>query len=141
MFNQLTPADTVRAIGATTQRIARGGEMSEFDRDQLMSTYSATRHLAVELSSYEPELRRFRQGLAELVRDARLEDRGGELAATADRLDEAIDAAAVGGAVCDLLDRLRADDSPQAEALRTEVHASLRLLADTEVDLLADALG
>ncbi len=63
MFNQLTPADTVKAIGATTQRIARGGgATSEFDRDQLMSTYSATRHLAVELSSYEPELRPVQAG-------------------------------------------------------------------------------
>jgi hypothetical protein len=142
MFNQLTPADTVKAIGATTRRIARGGgATSEFDRDQLMSTYSATRHLAVELASYEPELRRFRQGLAAQIRQAHLEDPGGERDAIADRLEEASDAPAVGSAVCDLLDRLRADHSPQANALRTGIHASLRKLADTEVDLLADALG
>jgi hypothetical protein len=142
MFNQLTPADTVKAIGATTQRIARGGgAASEFDRDQLMSTYSATRHLAVELSSYEPELRRFREGLAAEIREADLEDPGGERAAIADRLAEASDARAVGSAVCDLLDRLRTDGSPQAKALRAEVHASLRRLADAEVNLLADALG
>jgi len=142
MFNQLTPADTVRAIGATTERIARGGgATSDFDRDQLMSTYSATRHLAVELSSYEPELRRFRHGLAAQIRASHLEDPGGERAAIADRLDDASDAPAIGSAVCDLLDRLRSDGSPQARALRTQVHASLRKLADTEVDLLADALG
>lgn len=142
MFNQLTPADTVKAIGATTRRIARGGgATSEFDRDQLMSTYSASRHLAVELSSYEPELRRFRQRLATQIRDAHLEDPGGERAEIADRLDEAADASAVGSAVCDLLDRLRTDASPQAQALRSEVQVSLRELADTEVNLLADALG
>ena len=142
MFNQLTPADTVTAIGATTRLIARGGgATSEFDRDQLMSTYSATRHLAVELSSYEPELRRFRKGLAAQVRQAQLKDPGGERTAIATRLDEATDNAAVGSAVCDLLDRLRADNSPEAKALRTEVHVSLRRLADTEVNLLADALG
>jgi hypothetical protein len=142
MFNQLTPADTVKAIGATTRRIARGGgATSEFDRDQLMSTYSATRHLAVELSSYEPELRRFRQRLAAQIREAQAEDPGGERAAIADRLEQAGDAAAVGSAVCDLLDRLRVDDSSQAKALRAQVHTSLRKLADTEVNLLADALG
>jgi hypothetical protein len=142
MFNQLTPAETVKAIGTTARRIAReGGATSEFDRDQLMSTYSATRHLAVELSSYEPELRRFRRSLAAQIRESRLKDPGGERAAIADRLDEANDAPAVGSAVCDLLDRLRIDDSEQAKALRSEIYASLRKLADTEVDLLATALG
>jgi hypothetical protein len=95
----------------------------------------------VELSSYEPELRRFRQRLAAQIREAQAEDPGGERAAIADRLEQAGDAAAVGSAVCDLLERLRVDDSSQAKALRAEVHTSLRKLADTEVNLLADALG
>src|SRR5436190_23574443 len=111
MFNQLTPADIVRAIGVTVRGAARGGAAtSDFERDQLMSAYSATRHLAVELSSYEPVLREFATATAGRVRvaDLGLED-------VADRFDRAPASGALGDAVSELLDRLRGDESAPAQ--------------------------
>src|SRR6202042_1663594 len=68
MFNQLTAAEVVSAIGTTLRGAARSDEQaSDFERDQLMSAYSATRHLSVELATYPPELARFRGALSELL--------------------------------------------------------------------------
>ena len=64
MFNQLTPSEVVTAIGATLRGAARGeGQASDFGRDQLMSAYSATRHLRVELVEYPPVWSAFRNEL------------------------------------------------------------------------------
>jgi hypothetical protein len=140
MFNQLTPAEVVLAIGVTAQAAARSeGPGSEFERDQLMSTYSATRHLAVELSSYEPELRHFSRSVAQSVRGAQIEGQHEQLIEIASRLDDQSDGATVGATVSELLELLPGD-SVQADALRAEVHAALRALADREVTLVADAL-
>jgi hypothetical protein len=142
MFNQLTPAEVVTAIGATVRSSARSeGEASAFERDQLMSAYSATRHLAVELAAFAPELHRFTQTVAGQARFAEAPAIREELNGLADRLDVATDAGTIGAAVCELFELLRRDGSPPARALRREVHVHLRSLADTEVDLLADALG
>ena len=143
MFNQLTPTDIVGAIGVTLRDAARSEDRSdEFSRDQLLSAYSATRHLAVELSSYGPEFAAFTQGVAVRIRADT--DADGDLAEllsqTAARIDGDPDVATVGAALADLLAALRSDDSPSATALRAEIHTLLRGLADREVDLLADAL-
>jgi hypothetical protein len=141
MFNQLTPAEVVSAIGVTARAAARTqGPTSDFERDQLMSAYSATRHLAVELSQYAPELRRFTDAVHASVRASDVTDRRDGLDEVAARLEQP-DPYTVGTTVCELLDVLRDDDSPAAQALRGEIHVSLRRLADREVDLLADALG
>jgi hypothetical protein len=141
MFNQLTPTDIVGAIGVTLRDAARSEDRSdEFSRDQLLSAYSATRHLAVELSSYGAEFAAFTHAVAGRIRA----DADGDLAElrtqTAARIDGEPDVAIVGAALADLLAVLRDDDSPTARALRAEIHALLRGLADREVDLLADAL-
>lgn len=126
MFNQLTPAEMVSGIGRVLRTAARReGQASDFDRDQLLSAYSASRHLAVELASYDDELRWF---TAELTRLG-LPGFAGEL-----------DSDTVGDAVCDLLAELAAKDSDEARRLRDGVHALLRQLADREVDLLAGGL-
>ena len=53
MFNPLTPSEMVTAIGLAARTAARGeGELDEFDRGQLMSAYSATRHLAIEIDRF-----------------------------------------------------------------------------------------
>jgi hypothetical protein len=141
IFNQLTHAEIVGAIGVTARDAARGGgPASEFDRDQLMSAYSATRHLAVELSTYGPELQRFIEAVASHIHAGEACDPNGRFGEIATRLQSARDAASVGTAVCELLDRLCEDDSRQARALRSAVHTSLRELAEREVDMLADAL-
>lgn len=142
MFNPLTPAEVVGAIGRAARDAARSEEpASEFARGQLMSAYSASRHLGVELESFEPELRLFGQAVAACIRQRA--DAGGDgerMAALADRVEATSDARAVGDAVCELLDALRGDAGVAAGELRTEVRSLLRQLADREVDLLADVI-
>jgi hypothetical protein len=142
LFNQLTPAEVVTAIGATLQTAARSeGPASDFDRDQLMSAYSATRHLAIELAAYDPPLRAFTDAVASEIRSADSPGIGDELRRLADEIEAADDPGAVGEALCALFDVLRGDPSDRMQRLRSKIHLHLRSLADQEVDLLADALG
>ena len=143
MFNQLTPAAIVVAIGVAAHDAARSPDAgSEFQRDQLMSAYSATRHLAAELEGYAPELERFLAAVAARLRSAAAQDTGlaPELAAGAERLDSPADGAVAGLVIADLLERLRDAGEPWAGSLRADLHALLRDLAHREVDLLAEAL-
>lgn len=146
MFNQLTPSDVVTAIGTTLRASARSDDSSdEFSRDQLMSAYSATRHLAVELESYGPEFIRFIDAAATRLQDAAAADGAGALAkpltAAAARIEAESTTAAVGAALSDLLAHLGEDGSPVALQVRSELHGLLRELADREVELLAEALA
>ena len=125
MFSPLTPADVVIAIGRATRDAARSSEpASDFSRGQLMSAYSASRHLGVELVSFAPELRSFAQ----------------ELAADLPALDRARSAHEIGDLVAAALDDLRGDPSPHAAELRARLHTALRRLCDREVELLADVI-
>jgi len=141
MFNQLTAAEVVSAIGVTLRGAARSEQAaSDFERDQLMSAYSATRHLAVELDAYPAELERFTTSVAELLVSADRPD-SGALGADIARLGETGDTPALGAVIADLLTSLRADSSEAALLLSARLRALLRRLADCEVDLLADALS
>ena len=132
MFNPLTPAHMVSAVGRAARAAARApGGTADLTRAQLMSAYSATRHLAVEMTAYDAELRAFRNEVAASVRRGDLDGRlSGHLAA----IEEAGDAREVGTAICELLDVLRDDE------LRVRVHTLVARLVDREVDLLADGL-
>jgi hypothetical protein len=142
MFNQMTSSEMVTAIGVTLRTAARAeGQASAFERDQLMSAYSATRHLSAELAGYEPELRAFTAKVAGRLRSGPVPELGDERDRLATQLDGAPAAADVGATICELLERLAHAPSPEAAALRADVHHHLRALADREVDLLADALG
>lgn len=142
MFNQLTPAEVVTAIGVTLRESARSdGQASDFERDQLMSAYSATRHLAAELAGFAPEVDRFRETVAAQLRAADAPALSDDLQSLASRLDAGADAQEVGAVVSELMEILRGDGSPAAQSLRRDVHGQLRSLADAEVNLLADALG
>jgi hypothetical protein len=135
VFNPTSPTDVVRAIGRAARAAARGdGEMDEFTRGQLMSAYSASRHVAVELETYETEMRWFVRELAAATEASALP----HLVAPA---SDATDPRAVGEAVCDLLDRLRGDTGEAAIELRRQVHALLARLVGREVDLLEDGLA
>jgi hypothetical protein len=138
MFNQMTPADVVAAIGQAARAAARDdGASSEFARGQLLSAYSTSRHLSVELASYEAELQSFASDVGRWARDF---DEAGPIAALAAVVEDAPDAQALGDATCVLLERLRADGSEAANDLRARIHARLRRLADREVELLADVI-
>lgn len=119
MFNPMTQAELIAAMGRTARDAARAADPTDpFLRAQLLSVYSASRHAAVELAEFDGELRRFAQAAGV----------------------EPGDAGAVGEAVCALLERLRSDPSPQAAASLAAVRAALVVLADREVDLLADVI-
>jgi hypothetical protein len=148
MFNPLTPSEMVVAIGIAARTTARGdGELDEFDRGQLMSAYSATRHLAIEIESFQGELSARCAAIAAAAdaasdRDVAI-DAGapgasaGELAALAARLRAAHDAQTAGDAIGELLDLCRAHG---LTALRGEIRTQLRALCDAEVTLLADGI-
>jgi hypothetical protein len=143
MFNQLTTAEVVTAIGATARRAARSeNPASDFDRDQLLSAYSATRHLAAELSGYAPVWDRFRTVLVQRLDPAESGDKDVSALVTALRaaLNEDATPAVVAPPLCDLLSALRNGSGPSA-TLRADLLTELRRLADSEVDLLAHALG
>jgi hypothetical protein len=137
----MTATDMVIAFGRATREAARGAEpSSDFSRGQLMSVFSATRHLAVELSEFPPELRSFTEVVAPDLRAAgelagveQLVSLGTELAASTD-------AQQIGDLLSAALEQLRGDQSASAVALRARVHGALRRLSDREVELLADAI-
>jgi hypothetical protein len=145
MFNPLSLSEMVTAIGLASRAAARQeGPLDEFDRGQLMSSYSATRHLAIELTCFAPELRRQSEAIAAAADRAARElgnDPDAEaLQALADQVQRAPDAPAVGAAVADLLALARRHDAPPWVALRGEVRRCLRALCDREVELLAEGL-
>lgn len=143
MFNSLTPAEVVAAIGAAARRAARADEPTgDFERDQLMSAYSATRHLAGELSAYGPEWERFRATVAERLSAAAAgEDLARRLRAAAEEVEREHGTAAVGATLAELLADLRRSDDPARAEVRADIHGLLRELTAREVDLLAEALA
>ena len=119
MFNPMTPAELISAMGRTTRDVARSDDPGDpFVRSQLLSVYSASRHIAVELEAFGPELRAFGEAVG---------------------LDGA-DPQTLGDEVCRLLETLRADPSPEASDQLAAVRGALVALVDREVDLLADAI-
>ncbi len=126
MFNHLTPAEVVSAIGQAARDAARGdGVTSAYARGQLLSAYSSARHVTVEIDAYPAELRAFAADLAAVV-----ESPAPELAA-------ASGAAQLGALTCDALAQLRADGD---DAAVRRIHERLRRLADREVELLAQVI-
>jgi hypothetical protein len=145
MFNPIAPSEIVTAIGRTALEAAGSeGELSGFDRVQLKSAYSATRHLGVELESFPPELIAFcaRVGAAIERAGAELEpDERSWLDDLAARLVVAAGAGAAGTPVvaeqvCEILERARGHQHGPWPALRGEMHSALRDLCDREVELL-----
>lgn len=142
MFNQLTASEVVTAIGVTVRGAARSeAQVSDFDRDQLMSAYSATRHLAVELAAYEPELRNFARSVSEEIRRAGGTSTERELVIVADKIERSLDPGSIGEGLCQVCELLRDTPGAESAALLSRLHFHLRSLADREVDLLAEGLG
>lgn len=142
MFNPLTAAEVVTAIGRAARHAARDDDPGgDFERDQLLSAYSATRHLAGEMAGYAEAFERFCDAVAQ-----RLSAEAGTGAAQP--LEQAVAALrdertpmAVGAALADLLAGLRDSSDPAAAELRADVHGLLRELAEREVSILADAVA
>lgn len=141
MFNPVTPAQMVTALGRAARAAGRSREpASDFSRGQLMSAYSVTRHLAVELAEFPPELRRFADAMADLFDNVPAtvdQERFGDRARALRHTGEAWE---IGNLVCDALDDLRDDRTPAAADLRARVQAAVHALSDREVQLLADVI-
>ena len=149
MFNPLTPSEMVAAIGLAARTTARGdGELDEFDRGQLMSAYSATRHLAIEIESFAGELSARCAAIADAVDAA--SRRGRRRRATPARRCDAAELGALprnAGAPdapaprsATLLGHCRSCRDRGLVALRGEIRTQLRALCDAEVALLADGI-
>jgi hypothetical protein len=133
MFNPLTPSEMVTAIGLAARATARGdGALDDFDRGQLLSAYSATRHLAVEIASFADELTARCAAIADIA------DGQASLRGFSSAVRSAPDGAAAGEAIASLLDACRAQ--PELAETRAAIRRELRALCDAEVGLLADSI-
>lgn len=142
MFNPLTSPEVTRAVGQVLRRAATdeheaAAERDDYQRSQLLSAYSITRHLAAELDRDDLAVW-YRGRLLDDVRDAATTMPPGiDLAASAAAIDGAGDASALGDCTCELLTLLRRSETAEASALIDAVHGLLRELCDLEVDTLA----
>jgi hypothetical protein len=121
---------------------ARGeGLTSEYSRGQLLSAYSSSRHLTVELESYEAEVRNYAGEVSAWIRAAAPAlSESDRAAAVAAELEQTRDARAAGNLTSDLLHQLRDDRGDAARQLRDRIHARLRVLAEREVAALAEVI-
>jgi hypothetical protein len=141
VFNPGTTSEMVTAVGRAARDAARGeGAGSEFSRGQLMSAFSASRHLSVELARFPAELEAFASAVAHELADGEGVSRARELDAIAHELSTATDAPQIGNLVAAALDLVRDDPSPAAQTLRQSLRRRLRALSEREVDLLADVI-
>lgn len=131
----------VTAVGRAARDAARADDAaSEFSRGQLMSAFSASRHLSVELAQFPPEVHAFAAAVSLELEGAESVSRAGELSAIARELASATDSDRVGDLVAAALDLIRDDPAPAARSLRTSLHRALRALSDREVALLAETI-
>jgi hypothetical protein len=142
MFNPLTPAQTVTAIGRTARTAARTETaLDEWGRGQLKSAFSASRHLAIELESFPDELRscceHVSAAASAAVQASSPCPQREALASLAARVERAGDAPAAGAALAELLELCRGHRHAPWPELRREVQSALRTLCEREVALLA----
>jgi hypothetical protein len=145
MFNPLTPSQMVTAIGRAAGAAGRRQEpLDEFARGQLMSVYSASRHLAIELASFGAELRDVCDAIATVAADAaRRPDCAQDsraLGELVERLRQAGAAPEAGAAIAELLALCRSRTGTGWEQLRDQVRQRLRTLCTREVSLLAEGI-
>src|SRR5437879_12106590 len=115
----MTTSEVVSAVGRAARDAARsGGEDSEFSRGQLMSAYSASRHLSVELCRFPAELDTFAESVADELARAREVSRADDLTALAAELNQASDAPRIGNLVAAALELVRDAPAPATVALR-----------------------
>jgi hypothetical protein len=137
----MSPSDVVTAVGRTARDAARSeADASEFARAQLMSAYSASRHLAVELAAFRPELEWFAGAVVGELRAARGLATGAALSGLAGELESTMNAQRAGDLMSQILEALRDDGSSESANLRARLHTLLRRLSEREVELLADAI-
>jgi hypothetical protein len=147
MFNPLTVDQLVAALGTMLHDAGRGdGSLSSFEREQMLSAYSLSRHLRGEIRG-AAAFAAFAGRTEGLLADAAAHRAAAGDAEWASALREAAetvsagDVARTGEAVADLLQALRAARPDWAPPLVHELHRALAGLADAEVAVLAEALA
>jgi hypothetical protein len=142
MFNPVTPAQLVLALGRAARDAATGGEMlSEFDRTQLFTAYTAARHLSAEIEGYEPEIRCFGHDVAALIRPVLPQLRSRKpMADLLSKMEGVSDPRTAGDLTSAMLELLREDASEAAPALRRKIQSRLRELSEREIEILAGIL-
>jgi hypothetical protein len=140
VFNPMSPSEVSLAIGEAARDAAAGsGSTSDFSRGQLMSAFSATRHLAVEIDAYADvaadTAREVGRQLSDLAPRMTREDVFRRCAA---ELASARDPRQVGRMLSEARDLLRSE--PVDDLALADLHAALRRLVDEEVDLLAASI-
>lgn len=134
----MTSAEVVTAIGRAMREAGRGtASTSEFSRGQLMSAYSASRHLSVELADFPAELHDFSMLVAGELAGAADLAQGDRLLALGEQIRQTSAPGEVGNLVSAALDVLSQDASTDSATLRGRLQSALRALADREVELLA----
>jgi len=122
MFNPLSASEMITAVGRAAREAAGAeGPLSEFERGQLKSGYSATRHLAIEVSAFPAERARFRSAVQALAPRAAIPE----------------DEPGLATCVADLLQTCRTQSQPDT---RAAIQRLLRQFCDREVELLAAAI-
>lgn len=142
MWNPLTPAQVVAAMGVTARDAARSEQtLDDWERGQLLSVYSATRHLAAEIGEVEPLVGAVTADLAAALRTCPEEHTSSApLTALATKLDDTLDPRAAADLACQALDILRNDPSAASAGVRGAVRKALRRAVELEVQILADAI-
>lgn len=134
MFNAMSSEDVLLAVGRVLRSTADiTGPLDDYQRGQLFSAYSMVRNLAAEQAGSRAALARAKQGLAAPLTAAPVDGIADLVPAFAD----VADGPALGAALCDVLERLRADDSKASRRLQATVQGTIRRLVDDEVAALA----
>jgi hypothetical protein len=138
VFNPLPAPEITAAVGRVLKQAASASDPpDDYQRSQLLSAYSITRHLAAEQAGGDEVVAWFRESLAAELEKAAAGDPP-QLAdpdAWAERIRSCPDGRELGTPVRDLLLALRRS-RPDAEPLLSETHRLLREACDREVATL-----
>lgn len=142
MWNPLSPSEVIAAMGSPVRDAARGEEpLDDWQSGQLLSVYSATRHLAAEVGAVEPHLGELTGELAAALRSAaEPPELVASLSQLAEQLRDVGDSRQAAEIACRALDLVRAEGSATAETVREQIHVALAHAVELEVRLLADAI-
>jgi hypothetical protein len=139
VFNPLSASEITLGVGQVLKQAASAeNPQDEYQRSQLLSAYSITRHLAAEQAAGDTVLAWFRQRLSAQLREASAAHPAplGDLSARAELIGACRDSAELGRQVSELLLALRKSGT-EARPMMQAVHRLLRELCDREVAALA----
>jgi hypothetical protein len=139
VFNPLSASEITLGVGQVLKQAASAEDpQDDYQRSQLLSAYSITRHLAAEQAAGDALLVWFRERLSAELREASAANPPplADLEARAELIGACRDSTELGRQVSELLLALRQPGN-EAPPLIEAVHRLLRDLCDREVAALA----